>query len=140
MAGSKLDLIPHSSNLTQTLMSIPLTSTPSTGANIMSLEETSIFGQVSCGGFTLTKQQIIKVGASYYSTQKVSTSYSNTTIVWRVLTFQAPVFYMCAHRSMASTNNSTMAASKAARTPFKEVACKNKSKRLKTMLVQKIPV
>jgi len=41
---------------------------------------------------------------------------------------------------MTDTDDSTMAASEAAGTAFKQVECKNKSKRLKTTLVARIPV
>jgi len=47
---------------------------------------------------------------------------------------------MCAHRSMTSTADTTMAASKAAGSVFKEVSCSKKSNRLKTIPVQKILV
>jgi len=41
---------------------------------------------------------------------------------------------------MTTTDDSTMAASKAADSAFKEVGCSKKSKQLKTVPVQKIPV
>ncbi len=47
---------------------------------------------------------------------------------------------MCARRSMTHNDDSTMAASEAAGAPFKEVECKNKSKRLKPTTEQKIAV
>jgi len=49
-------------------------------------------------------------------------------------------FNVCACRSMTNYDDSTMAASKAVGPLFKEVLHPNKSKRLKTALVQKSPV